>query len=289
MSTVLGKTVKLFFEQGNHDGIISSEMMNWTGFVIAAPRTSLSEIYKLDHIYGAGIYFLISEEDKLVYVGETMNGVKRIKSHDFKKDFWDKLVLVQSTDTNMTKTHCSYLEYRCAQIIEKDSLFKLENGRSLTDYTGTLTRSSINDMEVFLDNLQFILPAMGINILKKLATVKNDKNVKAEFVLSVKGVQGELYLQDDQIILKKGSTGNLNVKDSLFETLKTKRALLIEKGILKIVHNQIEVQEDFNASSLSTAACYLTGYPISGPQNWKLKDSGITYKKWEQEQIKKNQ
>jgi hypothetical protein len=287
MSTVLGKTVKLFFEQGNHDGIISAEMMNWTGIVIVCPRTSLSEIYNLKHIYGAGIYFLISEEDNLVYVGETMNGVKRIKSHDFKKDFWDKLVIVQTTDTNLTKTHCSYLEHRCAQIIEKDSMFKLENGRGLSDYTGTLTRSSVNDMEVFLDNLQFILPAMGINILKKLATIKNDKKVKAEFVLSVKGVKGEVYLQDDQIILKKGSIGNKGVKSSLYETLKTKREMLIEKGILKVVDNHIEVQEDFNASSLSTAACYLTGYPISGPQNWKLKDSGITYKKWEQEQIKK--
>jgi len=29
-----GKTVKLFFEEGNHHGIIHAEMMNWTGYTI---------------------------------------------------------------------------------------------------------------------------------------------------------------------------------------------------------------------------------------------------------------
>ena len=59
-----GKTVKLFFEEGTHPGIIHGEMMNWTGFVVVAPRTALTALYKMENIRGAGIYFLVSEEEK---------------------------------------------------------------------------------------------------------------------------------------------------------------------------------------------------------------------------------
>ncbi len=286
MSNTHGKTVKLYYEQGNHDGIINAEMMNWTGFAVAAPRTSLAALYQLEEVRGAGIYFLISDDDKKVYVGETMNGIQRMKDHDERKDFWDTLVLVQTKDFNLTKTHCSYLEHRCARIIEKDSLFSLENSKSLSDYTGTLPRSAINDMEVFLENLRFILPAMGITILQNLSFTKNEQKVAAEFVLKVGDVDGEVYLQEEQLILKKGSVGNTMVKKSLYESIKNRREILIEKGILKIEGEKIIVQEDFKVSSLSTAACYLTGYPISGPQNWKLKGTKLPYKEWEKQQLK---
>ena len=284
MGDTRGKTVKLYFEQGHHEGIIYADLINWTGYLIAAPRTSLTELYQLKEAKGAGIYFLFSDEDKKVYVGETVNGVNRLRDHDAKKDFWNRLVLVQATDLHLTKTHCSYLEHRCAQIIDKESLYTLENTNSLKDYTGALNRSAINDMEYFLENIQFVLPAMGIDILKPVTYKKTDKNIKASFVINTKTVQGEVYLQDEQLILKKGSIGNKNVKPSLYESIKNRRDLLIQKGVFKIVGNQLIVQEDFKASSLSTAACFLTGYPISGPQHWKLKGTKKSYKEWEEEQ-----
>ena len=43
--------------------------------------------------------------------------------------------------------------------------------------------------------------------------------------------------------------------------------------------------EDYPTSSSSTAGCFLTGTPISGPQNWKIKGTGTTYKEWEKEQL----
>ncbi|MDD7886133.1 GIY-YIG nuclease family protein [Flavivirga sp. 57AJ16] len=290
MSNKQGKTVKLFYEQGNHQGIIHAEMINWTGFALVAPRTALSTLYKMDGFDKAGIYFLVSEDDKKVYVGETMNGVHRMKTHDDQKDFWDKLVLVQNKDNNLTKTHCSYLEYRCAQIIDKDSLFSIENPRKPKDYTGILPRPDINDMEVFLENLRFMLPALGITVLQSVTIEQDTSKTEAEFVLISKrgGFEGTAYIQEGQFVLRKGSYGNYKIQDSLTNGFIEKRQALIDKGILKVEGKKIIVTEDFDASSTSTAAAFLTGYSISGPQNWKLKGSKTTYKQWEQNQLEDN-
>ncbi|CAL2087266.1 GIY-YIG nuclease family protein [Tenacibaculum sp. 190524A05c] len=282
--TTKGKTVKLFFEEGNHHGIIQAEMINWTGYVIAAPRTALADLYKMNDIDKAGIYFLVSDEEKKVYVGETMNGINRLKDHDDKKDFWDKLILVQTKDFNLTKTHCSYLEYRCAQLIEK-TFYNLENKKSLNDYTGILPRPDISDMEVFVENLSFILPATGVNILQPIITKQDKTKAVAEFEMNNRFVKAEAYIQDDLFIIKKGSIGKEKSSPSLYETIREKRNALIEKGIFEIREGKLFVIEDYPTTSSSTAGCFLTGTPISGPQNWKVKGTTITYKEWENQQL----
>ena len=50
-------------------------------------------------------------------------------------------------------------------------------------------------------------------------------------------------------------------------------------------NDTLHVTEDFDASSPSTAACYLTSYPISGPRHWKVKGTNITYNEWEKQQL----
>lgn len=287
MMTVRGKTIKLFYEQGHHEGIIHAEMMNWTGYVLVAPRTSLTELYKLDNVKGAGIYFLISDEDKKVYVGETMNGVSRLRDHNIQKDFWDTLVIVQNKDLNLTKTHCSYLEHRCASIIEKESLFSLENTKSLSDYTGNLPRPDINDMEVFLENLRFLLPSLGVQVLQDVSFSGDTKKSKIVFELNTGVASAELILQDEQLILKKGALGSSKIRPSLHASIKNKREILIQKGIFTVNDKKLIANEDVKISSLSTAAAMLVGYPISGPQHWKLKGTKMTYKDWEQEQLEK--
>ncbi|MFL0204981.1 GIY-YIG nuclease family protein [Tenacibaculum maritimum] len=282
--TTKGKTVKLFFEEGNHHGIIQAEMINWTGYIIVAPRTALSELYKMNDIDKAGIYFLVSDEEKKVYVGETMNGINRLKDHDDKKDFWDKLILVQTKDFNLTKTHCSYLEHRCAQLIEK-TFYSLENKKSLNDYTGILPRPDISDMEVFLENLSFMLPATGVTVLQPIITKQSTSKPIAVFEMKSKYVNAEAYIQDDLFVIKKGSTGKEKNSPSLYDTIREKRNTLLAKGIFKIQEGKLIVTKDYPTSSSSLAGCYLTGTPISGPQNWRIKGSTTTYKEWEQQQI----
>ena len=282
-----GKTVKLFFEEGTHHGIIHGEMMNWTGFVVVAPRTALTALYKMENIGGAGIYFLVSEEEKKAYVGETMNGINRLKDHHDKKDFWDQLILVQTKDYNLTKTHCSYLEHRCVQLIEK-TFYRLENKQSLDTYTGTLPRPDISDMEVFLENLSFMLPAMGTNVLQPIIAKQNPTKPAVTFEMINKSVKAQAYIQDGWFVIQKGSIGKPAVSPSLSAGIKERRKVLIEKGIFKIEDHKLIVIEDYPTTSPSTAGSLLTGTPISGPKNWKVKHTNTSYKEWEKEPLKLN-
>ena len=138
---------------------------------------------------------------------------------------------------------------------------------------------------IFLENISFILPATGTTILQPI-TVQQDKTKSTtEFEMKNKYVVAEAYLQNDLFVIKKGSIGKEKVSPSLFDSLKEKRNALIQKGVFKIEKGKLLVMEDYPTTSSSTAGCYLTGTPISGPQNWKVKGTNTTYKEWEQQQI----
>lgn len=46
MSNIKGKSIKLFMVDGSPQGILTLEVMNWTGHVLAGPRTKIAELVK---------------------------------------------------------------------------------------------------------------------------------------------------------------------------------------------------------------------------------------------------
>ncbi len=111
-----GRSIRLFLVDGTPSGIITAEIMNWTGHVMTAPRTRLPDLIKRSEIARTGVYFLtgVNPEEPtqtFVYVGESDNVAKRLVSHnkDETKEFWDKVCVVTSKDQNLTKAHARYL------------------------------------------------------------------------------------------------------------------------------------------------------------------------------------
>src|SRR4051812_24558414 len=110
MST--GKSVRLFLADGTPGGLLTAEIMNWTGHVMAAPRSDLPSLLKRPEIGRTGIYILIGEDPDsgglLAYIGEGDDVGKRLYQHarpedQNGKDFWDRAVVLTSKDTNLTK------------------------------------------------------------------------------------------------------------------------------------------------------------------------------------------
>jgi hypothetical protein len=58
-----GRTVRLFLVDGTPGGLVTAEIMNWTGHVIAAPRSSLGDLWKRPEMKRTGDYKLIGEGD----------------------------------------------------------------------------------------------------------------------------------------------------------------------------------------------------------------------------------
>lgn len=293
----------MFYVDGQHNGIVRAELMNWTGYVYAAPRASLKQLIEKDDAHGSGIYFLISKAQELegkysVYVGETVNGIQRMQHHEYNKDFWDTVILVQCKDTTLTKTHCAYLEYQVYQFIKDKTLYQIENKQELKSYAGRLSDADISDMDTFLDNLSFVLPALGVNILTPVVKIPSQSNtqfastideaIEAEFsILSRdKKIDAKAYIKDGIFYVRKGSNGKKEQTQYQHNFIINQRQSLIDKGMIRVLDDKIQFTQDVAFTSTSTPAAMLFGRPTSGPSTWKLLGQPQTsYKDWEEMQM----
>ena len=100
-----GRSIRIYLVDGDASGLLTAEVMNWSGKVLVAPRTKLAELAKRDEIARTGIYILAGADPEnpigeVVYIGEGDNVFKRLASHDKdeKKEFWTRCVAVISKD-----------------------------------------------------------------------------------------------------------------------------------------------------------------------------------------------
>jgi hypothetical protein len=95
--------------------------MNWTGHVVAAPRSDLAALLKRPETPGTGIYILLDDNPQrlrrtLACIGEGDEVRTRLKQHarteeQGGKDFWDRAIVLTSKDANLTKEPFSSLQF----------------------------------------------------------------------------------------------------------------------------------------------------------------------------------
>lgn len=116
----VGKQVRIYLVDGTPGGLVTAEIMNWTGHAIAAPRSDVAELLKRPEAHKTGIYVLLGDDPEATggtaaYVGEGDEIATRLRQHarpesQGGKDFWDRVVIFTSKDANLTKAHARYLE-----------------------------------------------------------------------------------------------------------------------------------------------------------------------------------
>ncbi|CAM5528937.1 GIY-YIG nuclease family protein OS=Stutzerimonas stutzeri OX=316 GN=G7024_23870 PE=4 SV=1 [Stutzerimonas stutzeri] len=109
--------MRLFLVDGTPNGLLTAEIMNWTGHVLTGPRSKLAELVQRPECARTGVYFLVGPDldDSLrtrVYIGESDDVAQRLKQHNRPeeqggKDFWERVCLITSKDQNLTKAHAS--------------------------------------------------------------------------------------------------------------------------------------------------------------------------------------
>ena len=155
-----GTSLELFFIDGKPDGMLTAEVFGWTGHILVAPRTRLLDALKRIESSYTGVYILLgdAEGEPLAYIGEGENIANRIKSHDAKKDWWTRAVLITSAANNLHKAHVQYLESRLVQLGINALNVKLENSTNPT--LPSLSEAARSNMESFIEQLLMILPAI---------------------------------------------------------------------------------------------------------------------------------
>src|SRR3954447_17213088 len=98
MNAAKGQSLELFFIDGPPDGMLTAEMLNWTGHVLMTPRPQRAEALSRAEASHTGVYLLLGESEEsslpLLYIGESEDVGERIRNHDTKLDWWTKVILI---------------------------------------------------------------------------------------------------------------------------------------------------------------------------------------------------
>jgi hypothetical protein len=274
--------------------------MNWTGHALVAPRSRVGEALRREETGRTGVYFLFGDDPEQpsksrVYIGEGDNVSDRIKLHakDEAKDFWTRCCIVTSKDTNLTKAHVRYLENRFVELAKSADRANVANANE--PGRKNLPESDIADMEFFISQVQVILPVIGMDFLRQRPQFTNTRKQEPED----KSQQNNLVLQsrkykyearaietDGEIVVLKNSTattkadfvsnGYGNLRDQLVQD---ERLVATEDPDL------LRFAEDVTFASPSAAASVIRNRNTNGRTSWKLADTGMTLKEWQDAQL----
>lgn len=302
-----GKTIRIFLVEGTPNSILTAEIINWTGKVIVAPRSQLPELAKREEAKRTGVYILAGEDPEnalreKIYIGESDNVFKRLTEHnkDENKDFWTRTPLIISKDENLTKSHIRYLESKLIQLAQQARRGTINN--STAPETPPLPESDTADMDFFLSQVQMLLPVLGFSFTLPAPSPTlfnefddNNKikalNVSPIFYIRTSGVEAKAQELDGEFIVLKGSNARKETVESFSKRSIELRQRLIEEG--KLVNNSdeeyLEFVEDVYFTSPSAAADTIAGRSCNGRTMWKLVDTNITYREWQESEIEKAQ
>lgn len=57
-----GKTIRLYLVDGVPTGILTAEIINWSGKVLVAPRGQLADLAQRPEVKRTGVYFLVGAD-----------------------------------------------------------------------------------------------------------------------------------------------------------------------------------------------------------------------------------
>lgn len=298
-----GKSIKLFLADGTPGGIITAEIINWTGHVISAPRSRLAELLARPAAARPGLYVLVGEaldgSGPQAYIGETENLGERLKAHakpespDGKggKDFWDKAYVISSKDANLTKGHLRFVESRLISQALAAHRIPLENQKGTQSEYGVLPEADQADMLYFIEQIKLVLPVLGLDLLREThaqaACLPPQAMPHFELHAPKLGIAAQALEQDDEFVVLRGSlarsTWSLQQEGSGYQKLHQQ---LQRQGVLVAADAELlQFSCDYAFSSPSAASAVVLGRSDNGRKSWLLAGTKQTYGDWQTAQL----
>lgn len=293
----LGKSVLLFLADGTPGGLITAEIINWTGHVISAPRSDLPTLLKRDEVSRTGIYVLLGDDPEdlggtIAYIGEADDVRKRLTTHardESKggKDFWVRAVVLTNKDMNLTKAHARYLESRFIALAAATGRVRLVNGTNPDPIS--LPEAARSDMEFFIEQAKIILPVLGVNLLREttVATTSSPSATNSPvFQLSQSrdGVSGTAQEIDGEFTVKSGSIARRHWIGPNHSYGKLRDLLESDGSLTPTTDDKnMILSKDHVFASPSAAAAVLLGRISNGRIEWRVQSTGLSYGEWQQQ------
>jgi hypothetical protein len=302
-----GKHIRLYLVDGSPTGILTAEIMGWTGKVLSFPRGLLPEALKRPECSKTGLYFLTGIDDEqgpLLYIGESDDVARRLKEHDSDdgKTFFEQVTLIVSKDENLTKSHVRYLENRLLDIAKRNGLLPLKNGTIGTSVA--LPEAEQSDMEYLLEQLRILLPVLGLTFLQERPKRLKSLSVELQEVIQdtpevtfelsyLNGkIKATAYELNGEFVLEQGSlVRNLNAEvyrnEFKHSQYFTERFKHLNPLCESLSDNPLvlRITENIPFKTPSGASNFVTGANYNGRKYWKVKGTEQTYADWREAQL----
>ncbi|MHC8392286.1 GIY-YIG nuclease family protein [Pseudomonas sp. LB3P93] len=300
-----GRSIRMFLIDGTPNGLLTAEIINWSGHVLTGPRSKLTELVQRPECGRTGVYFLMGPDPdgsprNRVYIGESDDVAQRLKQHNRAedqggKDFWERVCLVTSKDLNLTKAHVKYLESWLMRIARSAGHCIVVNGTA-HEYDN-LPESDRADMAFFLDQIRIVLPALGFDFLREvtkpsqisettgvgISTVSQspvfELTSKTRLIKALaQEIDGEFFVLKNSDASERWTSTPHN-----YQTLYTR---VVSEGVLPKTANGLrKFADDYAFNSPSAAAAVVLGRNANGRTEWTVQGSGQTYAAWQDQQI----
>lgn len=301
-----GKQIRVYLVDGTPGGLLTAEIMNWTGHVVAAPRSDIADLLARDEVRRTGVYILLGDDPasqfpsgKAVYVGEGDDIAVRLRQHARPesaggKDFWDRAVVLTSKDANVTKAHARYLEARLIGAATGAKRATVINGTAPVPIH--LPEADISDMEYYLSQVHVVLPVLGITEFRPPRSASagdvpsgSDRTVAERtsptfrFEVPRHGISASAQEIDGEFTVLEGSSARAEWVGSPKHTgYQQQHATLLGDGTLQTRESGLaSFTQDVVFSSPSAAAAVVAGRAANGRTSWVAVDSGTTFGEWQ--------
>jgi hypothetical protein len=267
------RTVMFYFPDAAHASslrIVQDPTSQIRGFYFT--KSQLSKVEALEYANNHAVYFLFSDmEEPSVYIGQSVNGVTRIKSHLREKEFWKFGILFVTDNNSFDKLSIDFLEYFFIQEFTKTQ-YNLEN-RDLRQIEPNLNVFNRSTLKSFAKQIEFLLEALGISFQPiEIGLIEH-----AEYFNAPEPYQASIYLQDGKFILRKGSTIRQPITSSkswsdggrFYDRYMRHFQNFIDSDQAKIIgENSAQLLHDIEFTSPSTPADLCSGQSNNGWKFW---------------------
>lgn len=275
-------TIKIFLAHGDPKRLRTAELSNWTGKAVAGPRSEFDSVLAREESQKSGVYFLTGIDPEsgraAVYIGEAESIRDRVKGH-LEKDYWNHIAFFTSKDENLTKAHIRYLEGRLIEQAKQAGRADVKNNQG----SGSrLPESDREDMEIFLEKVHQLLPALGVEVLVPMAVFATAMTERETLTCEIKGLKAIGHLTPNGMVVLSGSQAVLNERPSSqkYPWPVNMRQRLRDEGALSVQTDCLEFMKNVEFTSPSAAAAVIHGGHANGLTAWKNK-SGKTLKELE--------
>ncbi len=261
------KTIKIFLLEGESTGVRTIEISGWTGKGFIIPRNNLNIAMEREDLRAPCIYFLVGGGEsggQKVYIGESENFVKRVKSHhkDKRKDFWNVAICFISKDETLNKAYIKYLESSLFKDVKKAGRARVISGKSSNP--ARLSESDKADADEFAENIKILLSASGFSFIKD--PTKEDKN--EYWYCKGKDASAKGMFTTEGFVVFKDSIIQGSETKTLHKYVRELRKKIIGEKIVESNDSQ-KLKNNTIFGSPSTAAAFVLGRNANGWTEWK--------------------